>query len=138
MYRSQADYLVRTDYSGYSEAKAQIANIVENIIQKNHLSYVRWTQQSKRKPPIEVTTTNTAINTDINTATATATATATSTSSFQLKDHFDLILFDIDDTLVPLMGPINSAINKLHEYAAINMPKSFNTIKLMLRDKMNK
>ena len=129
MYRSQADYLVHTDYPGYSEAKAQIANIVENIIQKNHLSYVRWTQKSKRKPPSEVTTAST--------TTSAATSTATS-SSFHLKDHFDLILFDIDDTLVPLMGPINSAIHKLHEYAAINMPKSYNTIKLMLRDKMNK
>jgi hypothetical protein len=137
MYRSQADYLVHTDYPGYSEAKAQIANIVESIIQKNHLSYVRWTQKSKRKPPSEVTTTSTTTTAAAATATATSTSTATS-SSFNLKDHFDLILFDIDYTLVPLMGPINSAINKLHEYAAINMPKSYNTIKLMLRDKMNK
>ena len=111
--REKADYLVHTDFPGYSEAKAQIANVIENIIYKNKDKFSIWMKR-------------TSINSDL------------LSDTFDLKKYFDIILFDIDDTLVPLMEPINSAIEKLTQFTELHMPLSAAKIKANLRDTMNR
>ena len=40
--RQKADYLVHTDYSTYHEAKAQVAKVIESIIEKNPALWDQW------------------------------------------------------------------------------------------------
>jgi dephospho-CoA kinase len=45
--RSKANYIVNTDYPGYCEAKAQISQIIEEIINSNLQHYNNWKQLFK-------------------------------------------------------------------------------------------
>jgi len=98
--REKAHYIINTDYDGYSQAKHQISKIIENIIDKNPNIMNKW----KSKLP-------------------------------QIRDgenaivkNFDMFVFDLDDTLVPLLGPIKEANDALNMFMKINMPITYNYI----------
>jgi dephospho-CoA kinase len=48
--RERADFLVHTDYEGYSEAKAQLGRIIEKIIEKNPVLWEEWKQSGLSEP----------------------------------------------------------------------------------------
>jgi dephospho-CoA kinase len=48
--RERADFLVHTDYEGYSEAKAQLGRIIEKIIEKNPMLWEEWKQCGLSEP----------------------------------------------------------------------------------------
>jgi hypothetical protein len=45
------------------------------------------------------------------------------------KEAFDLVVFDLDNTLVPVMPPIDQAINAMIKFAEIYMPYTAMEIK---------
>ena len=49
--RQKADFLINTDYKGYSEAKSQLAKVIEIIIEKNPMQWEAW-KNSKKIPEI--------------------------------------------------------------------------------------
>jgi FMN phosphatase YigB (HAD superfamily) len=51
-----------------------------------------------------------------------------------LRQHFDLFLFDLDDTLVPVAGQLSAAQAALFEYMEAEMPNSVLVIKNSMRD----
>ena len=106
--RSMADFLVHTDYPGFAEAKSQVSSILETIISANPTKYSAWKQRGR----IE--------------------SSSFATSKLQLRQHFDVVVLDIDDTIVPLMGPIMKASEALISFAKTNMPESADEIKSSL------
>ena len=54
----------------------------------------------------------------------------------QINEHLDLVLFDLDDTLVPVKMQIALSIQALMSFVEKNMPKSLNDIKSNLQATM--
>lgn len=146
----QANYIINTDFPEFSSAKAQVAMIIDSIIDKNgdlwrsYTSSPAQVRTSTSATPAEsnteavdisvVSTETASVPTDTTTtASATTTTTATNaittiaastteitgtittntltsvtttTTTLRLKDHYDLVVFDLDDTLVPTYPPI--------------------------------
>lgn len=55
-----------------------------------------------------------------------------------LKDVFDVIVFDLDDTLVPVQGPISAAYEKWHMDVKRLMPQSAPYILAAPREEMKR
>jgi dephospho-CoA kinase len=87
--RQNADYVIDTDYAGYSEAKSQLANILQDILHKNDEKWKLWSS-------LPLPTTDPISGGE-------------KLSRQRLRDRFDLIIFDLDDTLLPVMGPVMDA-----------------------------
>ena len=100
--RERAHYIINTDYEGYSQAKHQISKIIENIIDKNPKIMNKWKTKSK---PL-----------------------ALNGGDAVITEHFDMFVFDLDDTLVPLLGPIKDANDALNAFMKQNMPATYNYI----------
>ena len=94
--RARADFLVFTDKLGtYSQARAQTALFLQNIIDANPCKFESW--RDKKADPV---------------------------TAGALRSHFDMVVFDIDQTICPVMGPVSAGLNALLEYADKNMPNS--------------
>jgi len=59
-------------------------------------------------------------------------------STHALRRAFDMVIFDLDDTLVPTYAPIASATEQLFEFMATSMPKSLPDAKISMRTHMSR
>ena len=100
--RERAHYIINTDYDGYSQAKHQISKIIENIIENNPKIMNKWKNQRKILP--------------------------VEGRDNVITNHFDMFVFDLDDTLVPLLGPIKDANDALNTFMKTHMPVTYNYI----------
>ena len=95
--REKADFLIFTDKLGtYSQARAQTASFLQQIIDSNPIKYDSWMKKNVDRQ----------------------------TTPGSLRYYYDMIVFDIDQTLCPVMGPVSAGMNALLEYADTHMPKS--------------
>lgn len=106
--RARADFIVRTDFPGYAEARSQVASIIESVISAKPDAFSTWIARKKNS------------------------------SGSSVKGLFDVVVFDIDDTIVPLMGPINNALEKLMAFVDLRLPKAAPEIRMNLRDVMSR
>jgi dephospho-CoA kinase len=113
--QARADFIVRTDFPGYAEAKAQVASILESIIASKSDVLTSWMQLQLQRKPVPM---------------------RSESQPSSIADLFDVVIFDIDDTIVPLMGPINKALAELLSFVEIHLPKSSPEVRASLRDIM--
>ena len=100
--RAQADFIVFTDKLGtYSQARAQTALFLQNIIDVNPCKYNAWMKK----------------------------AIDNKTTPGTLLSLFDIVVFDIDQTICPVTGPVSAGLNSLLEYVDKYMPKSASKIR---------
>jgi dephospho-CoA kinase len=90
--RMHADYVIDTDYPGYSEARSQLAHVLLDIINKNDEKWKLWSSFPLTR--IDQTA---------------GYRLSEEVERKRLRDVFDLIIFDLDDTLLPVMGPVMDA-----------------------------
>jgi len=150
--RAQAHYLVHTDHS-YAEGKAQVAAILESIIDKHPALWEQWKNggvELAERCAVEapITSTVRTVTSTVRTLTSTVDSTVGSTGdstvgiegmgtgagmgagaslpgdSLHIRSRVDLVLFDLDDTLVPVMNQITAAMEALKVYMGEHMPLS--------------
>lgn len=100
--RGKADFIINTDSPNLSYAKAQVAQVVEGIINKEQDRWDVWK-----------------VNYGNDRSSTTASA-----SSHILTEKFSAVVFDLDDTLVPVMGPIAEASKILDQYMETKFVKT--------------
>ncbi len=111
--RQLADYLIYTNYESKVEGRAQLALILEDILlKKEKARFDLWRLSTFRSTPKPVPTTP---------------RNQSPRAYYGLKhvtDVIDAVVFDLDDTLVPVAGPISAAALKLHEMSHRLLPKT--------------
>jgi dephospho-CoA kinase len=108
--RRQADFVVETHYPGFSEGRAQLARIIQSIMDKEHLRWQAWKLHQR-----ELFSTREPLR---------ALGSSTTDANNGIRRHIDAIVFDLDDTLVPTQPPIMAAIQALQGFAAEYMPQT--------------
>jgi FMN phosphatase YigB (HAD superfamily) len=56
----------------------------------------------------------------------------------RMKDVIDMVVFDLDDTLVPVWSPIQPAMNALFAFMEQKMPLTADGAKANIRSEMNR
>ena len=130
--RSKADFLIHTDFPSLAPARAQVASVVEALVSK-HAG--RWEAWKSRVAAVATAAAADAAAAAANAADAEAYAAASTTGAGagSLADAFDLVVFDLDDTLVPVFHPIKPATEALFDFMAQQMPKTAISAKDQLR-----
>lgn len=108
--RRQADFIIETNYPGYTEGRAQLAKALGQIIEKESGRWQLWQEHHRSK--------------DRN------------LSSSHPTRHIDAVLFDLDDTLVPTHGPISAALKAINEYTATRMPSTNSALLSRMKEAM--
>lgn len=99
--RAQANFVVFTDKLGtHSQARAQTASFLQQIILLNSLKYESWVKKTTTMMIYRQPTPN------------------------SLLYYYDLVAFDIDQTICPINGRVSAGMNALVKYAESHMPKS--------------
>lgn len=164
--RDKADYLVHTDYPTFFEARAQVGKIIESIIEKNPTLWEQW--KRGMHPVQETGDKNVdffilalsssvllerkhfiiyfAFSYFIRTlhlsfcleGTISRQLSRSSSLASLVRSSFDLVLFDLDDTLVPVTVHIKAAMDKLHAFMAEKMPQTNQAVDTRLKPLMLK
>lgn len=92
--RKAADFVILTNYPGFSEGRSQLAATLNAIIAREPEKWQAWQHHHAHR------------------------------DSFASRSGFDAMVFDLDDTLVPANPPIRAALTKLTEFSEQYMPKS--------------
>ena len=121
--RKLADFLINTDFPTKTCAKAQVARVVENLVQTHRENFQSW-----KSRPFSVLS--------ISRETSVGVMKESAEAEFKLSDHFDLVAFDLDDTLVPTLEPVNRGLEALNNFVRENMPKSASAISCRLREEI--
>ena len=99
---TRSDFVVRTDFSGFAQARSQICRVLESIIAAHPRRWAAW--QARDRP-------GGGRGGDV----ARANDLVPSTSTTSLAEAYDAVIFDLDDTLVPVMAPLLEAFRVLQE-----------------------
>jgi len=135
--RALADFIVDTDFPGRTQAKAQVARMLEAAIRSRPDLWHAW----KARRPAD-TSPQTAHRGSLTSATITpitslTTATGCEPSGSEgleashapaaasvLCEHFDAIAFDLDDTLTAGWAPVLRAQDLMYQFIEQRMPKT--------------
>lgn len=110
--RQKAHYVINTDFEGYSESKAQLCKVLEDIIHKRDDNFNCW----KRRFFIRE---KTAIRRDK------SKNTSLSSTDCTVFSEVALVVFDLDDTLAPTMRAVDAANNAMLEFMKDNMIQTY-------------
>eukprot|EP01033_Poteriospumella_lacustris_P008208 gene8208-5912_t len=125
--RRQADFVIETGYSGYSEGRAQVARVLHQIIDKEKGRWLAWQAHQRELYPqgsYRPTTSERRSESKENRA--------------NIRRHIDAIVFDLDDTLVPTQPPIMAALQALQEYTVEHMPQTSRVFMNRMQSTMKK
>lgn len=100
--RARADFIVNTDYPDFSSARAQVAKLLEQILEKHP---EHWNRYKNRRRSDEHPVVN---NKEV----------------FALSDYVDLVVFDLDDTLVPTEPALRAAQQAFLAFVSEKAPKT--------------
>jgi dephospho-CoA kinase len=120
--RKHCDFLISTDFDGHAAARAQVAKIVESVILAHPERWNQWKQRQSDPPGnlvcrfVLCNYVNHFLVTDSN-----------------VRKMFDMFLFDLDDTLVPVLGQLQAAQAALFEFMETNMPNSLLIVKTSMK-----
>lgn len=104
--RARADYVVDTGFPEYSSARAQVASVIESIVDKHPEHWEQFITREKSS----IFQGNTEL--------------LKKTDDFILSDHVDLVVFDLDDTLVPTESALRAAQFAFLSFIAEVAPKT--------------
>jgi len=139
--RQKADFLVHTDYEGYSEAKCQLAKIIESIIEKNPELWDNWksgASGSSKGAKVNDMIHNNLITSLIVSETVAEIPPGLSELETSVRGAIDMVVFDLDDTLVPVMAQLTEATTALREHLAEHMPRTAAVAEEALRPAMKR
>lgn len=160
--RQQADFIVSTDYPGYTEGKSQIAGIIESIIGLRPDLWKQWKDRlvlssnndnsggvgvcDNNRDPVtnEVSTVSALQPQESIVGNSNASDDVRSVvdddddGSESLHNYLDMIVFDLDDTLVPVTNQLLLAYQQLSDHMTITMPQTSAVIKERLQEVMKK
>lgn len=108
------------DLTGFGQARSQVARFIDFMIEQHSGTFDAWKQR-------KFSSVNTSGclhssgdgNDDSN---------RDGIESNNIQSAFDMVVFDLDDTLVPVMGPIRAANQEVKQYIDTYMTKSASTI----------
>lgn len=112
--REKADFIIRTDYRGYAPAKAQIARILETLIEAHPNIWTAWKSRGV----------------------ASSIASTNVSKDEIVSDLFDIVVFDLDDTLAPVGDVLMKAASAMMTFMEQKMPLTAAVAKASLRDTM--
>lgn len=115
--REEADFIIHTHYEGYCEGRAQLAQILESIIEDHPERWLAWKRRSGASALPIVPVAPTAVH--------------------PVREQYDVFLFDLDDTLVPMMPQISRALHSLQQFASTAMPSTAQDMAVRLREEMD-
>lgn len=115
--RKNADFLIHTDYEGFSEAKNQLANHIEAIIAKNPDLWDSWKNGKSDATPKELPA-------------------GLDELEISVRCAIDMVVFDLDDTLVPVLTQLNSATTAMLNFLQEKMPQTAAVVNEKLRHTM--
>lgn len=127
--RKRADYVILTNYEGYSEGRAQLTQTLEAIISKERLKYADWIKYNTDYFKIDEYNANDDEDYDCSSNKAIVTG---------LRSAIDAVLLDLDDTLVPTYGPVNAALEALLSYCRAKMPRTSEVLMSKMKEYMKR
>jgi len=165
--RQRADFIVRTDFPGYSEGKSQIAGIIESIIDLRPDVWIQWKNRliisnhvddnhsndvsDHVRDSVRYDLDNIEIPTVVATTVSALDGVVSTNNNDDVRQHdddmdgnnclhnyLDMIVFDLDDTLVPVTNQLLLAYQQLSDHMTITMPQTSMVIKERLQDVMKR
>jgi dephospho-CoA kinase len=150
--RAGADFLVCTDYEGYTEAKAQLAKAIEQIIEKNPKLWEEWKERGSSSPVDEEGTAKVAnlrsvklyhcglcaLLDTIPVCAETTPRSSLTVSANGVRSVIDMVVFDLDDTLVPVASQLQRATAAMKAFMADHMPQTLRVVDSQLRHAMKR
>ena len=111
--RRLSDFVILTDVwpDSYAPAKSQVARVLENIFEREPARWSSWTNRS-------VSYSEASNKHGRGSGSATGTGTVS-----RIKEAFDLVLLDLDDTLVPVLPPLTAAAQVLSTFLQSSLPR---------------
>lgn len=107
--RELADFVIHTDRGeGFTASKAQLAEVLEKIVAAEPDRFERWKGRTFSR------------------------------KTAQSELPFDVVAFDLDETLVPTMPPVMAAYDAKYAFMETNMPLSLPITRSTLRAQMLK
>lgn len=107
--RELADFVIHTDRGeGFTASKAQLAEVLEKIVAAEPDRFERWKRRTFSR------------------------------KTAQSELPFDVVAFDLDETLVPTMPPVMAAYDAKYAFMETNMPLSLPITRSTLRAQMLK
>lgn len=120
--RKLANFLVHTDFSGFSETKAQLAHIIQSIINSNPDLWFYW--KSGKYYPSNSNEYPFNSNEDVTVKKIEQSVYSSIYGIHPIRTAIDMIVFDLDDTLSPVAAQINNALQAMDEFMNGTMPKT--------------
>ena len=119
--REKADFLIRTDFRGYAPAKAQVARILETLIEAHPIIWSAWKSRgSSMTLPLK-----------------SSSSSSSSLSNNEIVSNlFDVVIFDLDDTLAPVGDVLMKAAAAMMTFMEQKMPQTAAVAKTNLKDTM--
>ena len=134
--RKRADFVVLTDVwpDSFAPAKAQVAHVLENIIEREPEAWRRFITRDRPFSPCSAKPASSSSSSSSSSFSDKA-AVDRSTSpppppppldatDARIRAAFDLVLFDLDDTLVPVFPPLQSAATVLASHLQASLPRT--------------
>ena len=141
--RRRADFVIRTDFEGFEEAKAQVSQSLESIVLSRQPA--RWQHWKSRRGIGTVAAHCTTalhyiafyrITVVYHLSYSSPAAAAPPADCHPLRRMFDAVVFDLDDTLVPVAQQLAAAQAALLEFMDRRMPNSALMAKRAMKDLM--
>eukprot|EP01039_Chlorochromonas_danica_P010967 gene10967-12194_t len=108
----RADFVIRSDYESYSQGRAQLALVLEQILVKERERFHLWNSRDAQRNEEE--------------------------EEERKERSFDVVIFDLDDTLCPSSGPLRRAYKELQSYLMTYCPKVWENIESQVPELMHK
>ncbi|RYY82362.1 hypothetical protein EON63_13510 [archaeon] len=126
--RALADYVILTDYEGYVEGRAQLARVIEDILKKEMDRFEKWKRRQGRM--------GTGVDVGVGGDEILGVGVGRSDGVVVEEDHppripqrpWDAVIFDLDDTLAPSVGPLKEAYQHLTRYMLQHMPNTYRVV----------
>jgi len=114
--RQLADFVINTDFPGFTQARSQVAGFIDLLISEHPECFDAW--KKRTRTPTDISP----INGHDSPHGSRCDHSGKDRDSY-LKRMFDMIIFDLDDTLVPVMEPIHSANSAVKAFVETKMTK---------------
>jgi hypothetical protein len=126
--------------TGFGQARSQVARFIDLMIEGHSVAFDTWKNQKPSAGPVTSSNTDSARGRGSGSDMGCDSGSGSSciveppaNNSLYLKQKFDLIVFDLDDTLVPVMEPIIEANRHVQTFMQAKMTKSAATVQQHLR-----
>jgi dephospho-CoA kinase len=112
--RSHADYVIYTNYPGYVEGKAQLATVLEDILdRKEKDAFLQWRSYRAGVP---------SVTSSLPSSVSLSCSQSNSGTITTIDGLYDAVIFDLDETLCATLKPIEEGWKNLFSVMKAKMP----------------